>query len=118
MKIYFRSHLTRHRRLLVIGSMIVVLSSLTTLALASRRIADEQAAFAAPSAGRCVPSTLNRSAVLPGTSVAVTPLPDSYDALPRTQVSLLGAPAHALSEMSRRGIADMLDDRHDAAVAC
>ncbi|MEA2215616.1 MAG: hypothetical protein QOK19_1177, partial [Solirubrobacteraceae bacterium] len=59
--------------------------------------------FAAPAAGRCVPSTLNRSAVLPGTSLAVTPLPDSYDALPRTQVSLLGAPVHALSHIRVAG---------------
>jgi hypothetical protein len=109
-KIYFRSHLTRHRRLLVIGSMIVVLSSLTTLALASRRIADEQAAFAAPSAGRCVPSTLNRSAVLPGTSLAVTPLPDSYDALPQTQISLLGAPAQALTKVTVKG---SISGKHD-----
>jgi Arylsulfotransferase (ASST) len=109
-KIYFRSHRTRHRRLLLIGSMIVVLSSLTTLALASRRIADEQAAFAAPSAGRCVPSTLNRSAVLPGTSLAVTPLPDSYDALPRTQISLLGAPPSALTNVSVKG---SISGKHD-----
>src|ERR1700753_1755293 len=105
-KIYFRSHLTRHRRLLVIGSMIVVLSSLTTLALASRR----RPACARPWAGRCVPTTLTRSAVLPGTSLAVTPLPDSYDALPRTQISLLGAPPHALTNVTVKG---SISGRHD-----
>ncbi len=103
LKIDLKKHRARHRKLLLIGSCIVVLSSATTLAVASRRIADEQAAFAAPSSGRCVPTTLNRSAVLPGTSLAVTPLPDSYDALPRTQVSLLGAPAAALSKVTVRG---------------
>ncbi len=58
----------------------MVLASATTLALASRRITAEQAAYSAPSAGRCTPSTLNASAVLPGTGLAVSPLPDSYDA--------------------------------------
>src|SRR5262249_60288688 len=56
-----------------------------------------------PSAPRCVPGTLNRSAVLPGTSLAVSPLPGSYDASPRTQISLLGAPPGALSAVSARG---------------
>ncbi len=58
---------------------------------------------ATPPAPRCVPSTLNRSAVLPGTSLAVSPLPDSYDASPSTQISLLGAPPQALSDVSASG---------------
>jgi hypothetical protein len=88
------------RRALICGGAIAALSSIAaTLALAF-----EQAAFAAqPPAPRCVPSTLNRSAVLPGSSLAVSPLPDSYDASPRTQVSLLGAPAGALSAISVSG---------------
>jgi hypothetical protein len=101
--LHFRSHPKRHRRLLLTGSLIVLLSSATTLALASHRIADEQAAFSAPAAGRCVPSTLNASAVLPGTTVAVSPLPGSYDALPRTQVSLLGASAKAIADVHVKG---------------
>jgi Arylsulfotransferase (ASST) len=93
----------RQRRLLFGGSLLVLLASVTTLALASRRIQAEQAAFTAPSAGRCMPTTLNRSAVLPGTPVAVTPLPDSYDALPRTQISFLGAPVRELSKITVSG---------------
>jgi Arylsulfotransferase (ASST) len=54
-------------------------------------------------AARCVPATLNRSAVLPGTSLAVSPLPDSYDASPQTQVSLLGAPPSDLLDVSVSG---------------
>ena len=81
----------------------MVLSSVTALAVASKRIAAEQAAFSAPSAARCEPTMLNRSAVLPGTSLAVSPLPDSYDATPRTQISLLGAPVAALSDVSVSG---------------
>ncbi|HEY2201775.1 MAG TPA: hypothetical protein VGH56_07800, partial [Solirubrobacteraceae bacterium] len=50
-----------------------------------------------------MPSTLNRSAVLPGSHLAVSPLPDSYDASPRTQISLLGAPPGELSHLSASG---------------
>jgi hypothetical protein len=93
----------RLRRLLICAGVLVVLSSATALAFASKRIVAEQSAFVAPAAPGCVPSTLNRSAVLPGTSLAVSPLPDSYDASPYTQISLLGAPAGALSDLSARG---------------
>ena len=103
MKIDLRSQTRRHRRLLIGGSLIVVLSSLTALAFASKRIKSEEAAFALPAAGRCTPTQLNRSALLPGTSLAVTPLPDSYDALPQTQVSLLGAAPNAIHDVSVRG---------------
>jgi hypothetical protein len=98
-----RPNLKRHRRLLLVGSLIVVLSSLTALAFASKRIEAEEAAFSLPAAGRCVPTTLNRSSVLPGTTLEVNPLPDSYDALPRTQISLLGIAPADLSAVGVRG---------------
>ena len=41
--------------------------------------------------------------MLPGTDVAVSPLPGAYDASPYTQVSLLGTPASALSAISVSG---------------
>ncbi|MCW3018216.1 MAG: ArsR family transcriptional regulator, partial [Solirubrobacterales bacterium] len=94
---YRLTAMTRVRSLLLGGAVVVVLASVATLALASRRISAEQAAYSAPSVGRCTPTTLNRSAVLPGTTLAVSPLPDSYDASARTQISLLGAPASALA---------------------
>ncbi|HEY7953159.1 MAG TPA: arylsulfotransferase family protein, partial [Solirubrobacteraceae bacterium] len=48
---------------------------------------------AAPTASpRCQPSALNRSDVLPGSVLQVSPLPESLDASPRTQISLLGVP--------------------------
>jgi hypothetical protein len=93
----------RLRKVLVCAGVLVVCSSAATLALASKRIVAEQSAFVAPAAGRCVPSTLNRSAVLPGTSLAVSPLPDSYDASPSTQISLLGVPPGALSGVGVSG---------------
>lgn len=52
---------------------------------------------------RCVPAKLNGSALLPGTTLTVSPLPGSYDASPRTQISLLGAPASDLRDVSVSG---------------
>lgn len=93
----------RLRRALIVGGALVAVSSVGALAFGERRIAAEDAAYRAPAAAQCVPSQLNRSAVLPGTSLAVSPLPDSYDASSRTQISLLGAPASALSAVSASG---------------
>jgi hypothetical protein len=93
----------RLRRVLVVGALVVVLSSVTALALASRRIVAEQSAFSGPTAAACAPSTLNRSALLPGTGVAVSPLPDSLDASPNTQISLLGAPVHDIDDVHVSG---------------
>jgi hypothetical protein len=101
-----RKHPPSHHRLrkaLVCGSAVVALSSAGTLAFASRRIVAEEAAYRAPAVGPCVPSTLNHTAVLPGTSLAVSPLPDSYYASAYTQISLLGAPKGALSDVRASG---------------
>jgi hypothetical protein len=95
--------------------VVVVLASATTLALGARRISAEQSAYTAPSAGRCTPNTLNVSAVLPGTSLAVSPLPDSYSASPATQISLLGEPASALSAIHVSGSATGSHAGHLAA---
>ncbi|HEV2944883.1 MAG TPA: arylsulfotransferase family protein [Solirubrobacteraceae bacterium] len=91
------------RRVLLCAGVLVLPASVTTLAFASKRIVAEDAAYRAPAGPRCVPSTLNRSAVLPGSGLAVSPLPDSYDASPGTQISLLGAPPQALSAISVSG---------------
>jgi hypothetical protein len=100
---YRLTAMTRVRSLLLGGAMLVVLASATTLALASRRISAEQAAYSAPSVGRCTPTTLNASAVLPGTTLAVSPLPGSYDASAQTQISLVGAPVSALADIRVSG---------------
>ncbi len=91
------------RRSLAAGGALVALSSVTTLAIASRRIFAEEAAFRSPAAARCTPTVLNRSDVLAGTTLQVAPLPDSYDASPSTQISLLGAPPGALSAVRASG---------------
>ncbi len=99
-----RTFAVRRLRVLLIGGAIVVaLASATALALASRRIEAEQAAYSVPSAGRCTPAKLNASALLAGTSLAVSPLPDSYDASTETQISLLGTPPSALGAVHVSG---------------
>jgi hypothetical protein len=93
----------RLRKGLVLGGVAIVAGCATAIAIASQRIKAEQAAFRAPAAARCVPSTFNRSATLPGTSLSVAPLPDSYDASYRTQISLLGVPAQSLAKLTVEG---------------
>ncbi len=73
------------------------------LALAGAAPAGAQAPLARSSIAACVPATLNVSAVLPGTSLAVSPLPDSLDASPHTQISLLGVSAAALRAVQVSG---------------
>jgi hypothetical protein len=95
-----------HRRLrgaLVAAGALVALSSVGALTAGGQRIIAEEAAFRGPPAPGCVPSTLNRSAVLPGTSLAVSPLPDSLDASPSTQISFLGAPSSEISQLKVGG---------------
>lgn len=93
----------RLRRGVLWGAAAIAALSGGALAFAGRRIANEQAAYSGPTATRCVPSALNRSAVLPHTSIAVAPLPGSYDAMPQTQISLLGVPVGDLQEVSATG---------------
>jgi hypothetical protein len=52
---------------------------------------------------RCTPSTLNRSAVLPGTPLSVSPLPDTMVAEPSAQISMLGVPAGEISAVRVTG---------------
>ncbi len=91
------------RRFLLGGAVVVAISSVVTLAFASRRISSEESAFQAPSAGSCQAEQLNRSSLMPGTGVAVTPLSGSRDAMPATQISLLGAPPSDFSDIRAIG---------------
>lgn len=91
------------RRALVLGGLLIAVLSTVALAFGARRIAAENAAYRAPAGPPCVPAQLNRSALLPGTSLSVSPLPGSLDASPRTQISLLGAPVHALGAITVYG---------------
>jgi hypothetical protein len=90
-------------RTLVLLAAVIVAGSVAALAFGAKRIATENAAYKGPAAPQCVPSQLGRSDMLPGTHLAVSPLPDSLDASNDTQISLLGYPASALSGISVSG---------------
>ncbi len=51
----------------------------------------------------CVPPTLNVSAALAGARVTVSPAPETRDASPATQISMLGVPASELSRVTVNG---------------
>lgn len=87
---------------MLLGAVIVT-GSVAALAFGAKRIASETKAYKGPSAPQCVPSQLGRTDILPGTKLAVSPLPDSLDATYDTQISLLGYPASALSAISVNG---------------
>jgi hypothetical protein len=91
------------RKAVALLAVSIVLSTVTSLAFAAKRIAAEDAAYRGPSAPQCVPSQLNRSDILPGTSLEVSPLPDSLVAPYETQISFLGEPASALSDITVTG---------------
>ena len=55
------------------------------------------------SSPRCTPTRLNRSAVLPGTPLSVSPLPGTLVAAPTAQISMLGVPAGEISAVSVSG---------------
>jgi hypothetical protein len=103
-----RAHEHQHhhrwlRRALVLGGMVVLMTSAGALAVGGKRIVAEEAAFSGPAAPQCVPSSLDRSDLLPGTKLRVSPLPDSLDASPHTQISLLGVPRARLAQIAVSG---------------
>jgi Arylsulfotransferase (ASST) len=101
------NHTVKHRllpRALVLLGLSILIGSAATLAFAAKRIVAENAAYKSFStAPQCVPPQMNRSDLLPGTKLAVSPLPDSLDASYATQISFLGLPASELSGISVSG---------------
>jgi hypothetical protein len=90
----------RFRRVLV-GVMLALTVLTGAGLLAFSRSLDRARAGSLPGT-RCVPSELNRSALLPG-GLTVSPLPESYDASAHTQISLLGAPARKIENVRVSG---------------
>ncbi|HEV3071979.1 MAG TPA: arylsulfotransferase family protein [Solirubrobacteraceae bacterium] len=91
------------RRLLTWWNAVALTAALAVAGFGGSGIAARRAALKPSSAPRCQPSVMNRSDVLPGTALAVSPLPESLDASPRTQISLLGAPLAQLSNVQVSG---------------
>jgi hypothetical protein len=101
--------LSRVRRFLTWGNALILLAGVGAAGFGGERIVAARAvrvvhaiASALPTP-RCVPSALNRSDVLPGTTLAVSPLPESLDASTATQISLLGAPAAQIGHVQVSG---------------
>src|SRR4029077_6145889 len=82
---------SRLRRLLTWRNAVALTAALALAGFGGSRIVAKRAAVKLPAPPRCQPTVMNRSAILPGTPLAVSPLPESLDASPRTQISLLGA---------------------------
>lgn len=89
--------------------LTVVMANAAMIAYGARRILRTKPVSAARAPGTragegsCAPARLNRSALLPGTSIAVSPLPDSRDASSATQISMLGAPSSGHLHVGVRG---------------
>lgn len=56
-----------------------------------------------PFGPQCTPEKLDASAQLPHTNLTVSPLPGSRDAMPQTQISMLGVPAKDISNVTVTG---------------
>ncbi len=82
--------------------VVVLLAGAAAVGLGGEGVVS-RASSGPTTAPSCVPSALNRSALLPGTKLAVSPLPDSLDASASTQISLLGVPVSQLSHVQVSG---------------
>ena len=103
----------RARRAL--AGLTVALTLLTGTGLALANSLDKARAGSVRGT-QCLPSTLNRSAILPGSDLSVSPLPESYDASTHTQISLLGSPAREIKNLHVSGSVERRTQRPPALV--
>jgi Arylsulfotransferase (ASST) len=87
--------MTRYR--LVVLAVAVLASIVVAVVLASGGHSGAHTASVSPA---CLPATLGHSAALAGTTVDVSPAPDTATANPATQVSFLGAPVADIQHVS------------------
>ena len=93
----------RLRKLLLCVGLLVLCCSATALAFAAKRIVVAQAASSTSTAPRCVPSTLNRSAVLPGTSSPSRRCPTPSMPRRKRRSACSGRPPASLADISVSG---------------
>ncbi len=92
------------RRIGYIALALVVLTwAVLAIALGSPSLTLLSGASASAASPACLPDTLQHSAALAGTSVDVSPAPESGTANPDTQISFLGAPAAQIRGVSVSG---------------
>jgi hypothetical protein len=98
--------------LLVAAAVLVLVTGAVDLSSGSSRRSPghrRSSADASPSSStsgtspRCTPASLNRSAMLPGTPLSVSPLPGTMVAEPTAQISMLGVPAGEIAAVSVSG---------------
>jgi hypothetical protein len=87
----------RFHGLLVLGVALAIVLAAMPLGASSDAIAPT-----------CVPDVVNATARMPGTALTVTPAPGARDAMPQTQISLLGVPVHEITSLEVRGSASGL----------
>ncbi len=87
--------MTRYR--LVVLAVAVLACVVAAVVLASGGHSGAHTASVSPA---CLPATLNHSAALAGTTVDVSPAPDTATANPGTQVSFLGTPVADIQHVS------------------
>jgi hypothetical protein len=90
------------------GYIILLVAVLAWVAVAitlSRGSPSGARTFVPPSgpSPACLPASVERSAALAGTSVDVSPAPDTDTANPRTQISFLGTPVTTIRDVSVEG---------------
>jgi hypothetical protein len=96
--------LTAGRTVMALVAAVAIAAVGLAVAHAASSPTDDNAKTAQLSASpNCVPAKLNVSAALAGGQVTVSPGPETRDASPTTQISLLGAPAGELSNVNVKG---------------
>jgi hypothetical protein len=99
LEVALQSHMRRNV-LIILGVAALVWGVLAiVLGSASLRLSSGSSASTAVSPA-CLPATLEHSARLAGTDIAVSPAPDTATANPGTAISFLGAPAAEVREVS------------------
>ena len=92
--------MSRSRLLLVLALAAI---AVVAVLLATGALSGSGKGTAQASSPACLPSTLNHDARLPGTSLDVSPAPETGTANPHTQISFLGLPAGQIRAVSVTG---------------
>ncbi len=102
------------RYVLIILGVVVLGWGIAALATGSPSLDIGSGSTTVAASPPCALSSPERSAQLPGTHIFASPAPESATANPRTQISLLGAPAGAIGAVSAVGSAS---GRHEGRLA-
>ncbi len=85
---------------LVVSAVAAALVVVAVVVLVTGGLSGSRGASASGASTACLPATLDHSAALAGTSVDVSPAPDTATANPHTQISFLGTPLAEIQDVS------------------